>query len=117
MGCRSGAGAGDATVRLEDLPDAAAHRVLRIGVLREHDAERGTDYLTTIRTWLELDRSWQRAAAELPIHKQTLGYRLRRIEELTGRGLTSTGDLAAWWLGVRSDQLLRLAALWDAPGQ
>lgn len=88
-----------------------------IGVLREHDAERGTDYVTTIRTWLELDRSWQRAAAELAIHKQTLGYRLRRIEELTGRGLTSTGDLATWWLGVRSDQLLRIAGLWDVPGQ
>ena len=66
-----------------------------------------------MRVWLELDRSWQRAAAVLAIHKQTLGYRLRRIEELTGRGLTSTEDLTAWWLGVRADQLLQLADLWD----
>jgi purine catabolism regulator len=86
-----------------------------IGLLREHDAERGTAYATTIRVWLELDRSWQRAAAALAIHKQTLGYRLRRIEELSGRGLTSTEDLTIWWLGVRSDQLLRLADLWDSP--
>jgi purine catabolism regulator len=86
-----------------------------LGLLREHDAERGTSYATTIRVWLELDRSWQRAAAALAIHKQTLGYRLRRIEELSGRGLTTTEDLTTWWLGVRSDQLLRLADLWDSP--
>jgi purine catabolism regulator len=87
-----------------------------IGLLRDHDAERGTDYVTTIRTWLDLDRSWQRAAAALAIHKQTLGYRLRRIEELTGRGLTSTEDLASWWFGLRADQLLQLATVWDAAG-
>jgi purine catabolism regulator len=86
-----------------------------IGLLRGHDAERGTAYADTIRVWLELDRSWQRAADALAIHKQTLGYRLRRIEELSGRGLTRTEDLTTWWLGVRSDQLLRLADLWDGP--
>jgi purine catabolism regulator len=85
-----------------------------IGPLRRHDAERGTDYVTTLEVWLELDRSWQRAADALAIHKQTLGYRLRRIEELTGRGLTSTQDLATWWLGVRAQRLLGLADLWNA---
>jgi purine catabolism regulator len=99
-----------------EAAEHAAAETLR--PLREHDSERGTAYATTIKVWLELDRSWQRAAAELAIHKQTLGYRLRRIEELTGRGLTSTEDLATWWLGVRADQLLRLADVWDAtPGQ
>jgi purine catabolism regulator len=94
---------------------AEAERVARdtVGLLREHDLDRGTDYVTTLRVWLELDRSWQRAATALAIHKQTLGYRLRRIEELTGRGLTSTEDLTCWWLGVRADRLLQLADTWD----
>jgi purine catabolism regulator len=83
-----------------------------VGLLREHDADHGTDYADTIRIWLELDRSWQRAATALAIHKQTLGYRLRRIEELGARGLTATEDLAAWWLGVRADQLLALDDGW-----
>lgn len=86
-----------------------------VAMLREHDAERGTAYVDTMRVWLEVDRSWQRAATVLAIHKQTLGYRLRRIEELTGRGLTSTADLTAWWLGVRADRLLQLADQWDTP--
>jgi purine catabolism regulator len=107
--------AGDASTWPLPACRADAERATRatIGPLHEHDAERGTDYVTTIRVWLELDRSWQRAADALAIHKQTLGYRLRRIEELSGRGLTATEDLTSWWLGVRADQLLRLAGTWD----
>lgn len=87
----------------------AGHTVTR---LREHDRERGTDYVATIDAWLDADRSWQRAATALGIHKQTLGYRLHRIEEIAGRGLSSVDDQAVWWLGVRADRALRLADLW-----
>ena len=86
---------------------------LTVGRVREHDRERGTQYVATIGAWLDHDRSWQRAATALAIHKQTLGYRLRRIEEIAGRGLTSVDDLATWWLGVRADRVLRLADFWE----
>ena len=49
---------------------------------------------------LRHNRSWQLAAAELHIHKQTLGYRIRKIEQLTARGLTSTEHLAEWWFAL-----------------
>ncbi|MGC4111546.1 MAG: PucR family transcriptional regulator [Nocardioides sp.] len=113
-------GAGDASTWPLPVDRCEAEWVAArtVGVLRDHDSDRGTDYVTTVRVWLELDRSWQRAAEALAIHKQTLGYRLRRIEELSGRGLTSTEDLAHWWLGVRADQLLRFADSWAlAPAQ
>jgi PucR family transcriptional regulator, purine catabolism regulatory protein len=55
-----------------------------LGPLIRHDAEHGTDYVHTLRVVLRLDRSWQQAAAELHIHKQTLGYRIRRIEQIPG---------------------------------
>ena len=55
---------------------------------------------------LRLDRSWQRAAPALHIHKQTLGYRIRRIEQITGRGLTRTEDIAEWWIALRAHDLL-----------
>ncbi len=71
-----------------------------------HDAEHGTDYVHTLRVVLRLDRSWQRAAAELHIHKQTLGYRIRRIEQITGRGLTRTEHIAEWWIALRAQDLL-----------
>jgi PucR family transcriptional regulator, purine catabolism regulatory protein len=53
-----------------------------------------------------VDRSWQQAAAALHIHKQTLGYRIRKIEQITGRGLTKTEHIAELWIALRSYDLL-----------
>lgn len=92
------------------LPRSAAEAqalVTRIlGTLLAHDAEHGTAYLATLRALLEHDRSWQLAAAALHIHKQTLGYRIRKIEQLTGRGIARTEHLAEWWFALRAHDLL-----------
>ena len=80
-----------------------------LGPLTKYDAEQGTDYVNTLRVILRVDRSWREAAAELHIHKQTLGYRIRKIEQLTGRGLTRTDHIAEWWLALRALDLLRAA--------
>jgi purine catabolism regulator len=99
-----------------------AERVVQstIGPLVEHDAARGSQYVETIKVWLHSDRSWQRAAQTLGIHKQTLGYRLRRIEELLGHGATATEDVVMLWRGVRAHEMLTVAA-WKpeeaAPGR
>jgi PucR family transcriptional regulator, purine catabolism regulatory protein len=77
-----------------------------IGPLITHDAAHGTAYVGTLRAVLTCDRSWQVAAAELHIHKQTLGYRIRKIEQLTGRGLTRTEHLAELWFALRAHDLL-----------
>src|SRR5262249_346638 len=72
------------------VPEGQALVSRILGPLMAHDAEHGTAYVDTLRAVLRHNRSWQLAAAELHIHKQTLGYRIRKIEQLTGRGLTST---------------------------
>jgi purine catabolism regulator len=99
---------GDQSVML--LPHTTAEATVLVsrvlGSLIRHDAEHGTEYVGTLRVILRADRSWQRAAAELHIHKQTLGYRIRRIEQLTGRGLTKTEHIAELWLALRSHDLL-----------
>jgi PucR family transcriptional regulator, purine catabolism regulatory protein len=77
-----------------------------LGPLIRADAEHGTDYVNTLRMVLEHDRSWLLASAELHIHKQTLGYRIRKIEQLTGRGLARTEHLAEWWFALRAHDLL-----------
>jgi PucR family transcriptional regulator, purine catabolism regulatory protein len=99
---------GDETaVLLPRTPTEARALVSRIlSPLMSHDTEHGTDYVHTLRVVLRLDRSWQRAAAELHIHKQTLGYRIRRIEQITGRGLTRTEHIAEWWIALRAHDLL-----------
>jgi PucR family transcriptional regulator, purine catabolism regulatory protein len=77
-----------------------------LGPLITSDAEHGTAYVDTLRTILRHDRSWQLAAADLHIHKQTLGYRLRKIEQLGGRSLNRTEHLAEWWFALRAHDLL-----------
>jgi PucR family transcriptional regulator, purine catabolism regulatory protein len=77
-----------------------------LGPLITNDAEHGTAYVDTLRVVLRHNRSWQLAAAALHIHKQTLGYRIRKIEQLTGRGLTRTEHLAEWWFALRAHDLL-----------
>jgi hypothetical protein len=99
---------GDETALL--LPRSAAEAqalVSRIlGPLIAHDAGHATDYLNTLRAVLDHDRSWQLAAQALHIHKQTLGYRIRKIEQLTGRGITRTEHVAEWWFALRAQDLL-----------
>ncbi len=79
---------------------AVASQIL--GPLLAHDAAFGTSYVETLRALIESDRSWRRAAAVLNVHHQTLAYRLKRIEALTGRSTTRSADVSAWWFGLRA---------------
>jgi len=87
-----------------------------LGPLIAQDADHGTEYVNTLRVVLDSNRSWQLAAAELHIHKQTLGYRIRKIEQLTGRGLARTEHLAEWWFALRAYDLLAGRSLRLASG-
>jgi PucR family transcriptional regulator, purine catabolism regulatory protein len=98
---------GEESILLPRTPAEARSVVTRVlGPLLAHDSERGSEFLATVRVLLEHDRSWQEAAAALHIHKQTLGYRLRRIEGLTGRGFARTADIAEWWVALQANHLL-----------
>ncbi|MCM3812938.1 PucR family transcriptional regulator [Streptomyces malaysiensis] len=70
-------------------------------VLQLPSAQSG-ELLATLRAFLENGRSWQRTAETLHIHRQTVLYRVRRIEQLTGRQVADTGDLAALWLALKA---------------
>lgn len=86
-----------------------AHMIVSgvLGSIISHDAEHDADLLRTLRVILQADRSWRAAAGTLHIHKQTLGYRLRKIEQLTGRKLRSTKDGAELWFAMRAYDLIR----------
>ena len=68
----------------------------------DYDDAHGGDLLPTIRTWLEHDRQTDKAAQALHIHPNTLLYRVRRFEQITGRSLASTEGLAETWLALRA---------------
>ncbi|MNN21558.1 Purine catabolism regulatory protein [compost metagenome] len=81
-----------------------ANRMYRrvIGSLADYDAQNGSHLIHTLKVFLEQNRSWQKSAQALYVHKETLVYRLRRIEEISGRSLDDTEGVVALWIALRS---------------
>jgi PucR family transcriptional regulator, purine catabolism regulatory protein len=85
--------------------DSADLQTLVDDVLRaviDYDDAHSGDLLPSVRTWLEHDRQTEMAAQALHIHPNTLLYRVRRFEQITGRSLASTETLAETWLALRA---------------
>jgi len=92
-------GASSSAFALERAEELAEHV---LGPLVRYDRTHQTELVRTLSVLLENNRSATRTAAELFIHRQTLVYRIRRIEELTARSLSSTKDVVDLWLGLRA---------------
>ena len=60
--------------------------------LNEYDAHNGTELLITLEKYLGNNRSVQKAGDALFIHRNTINYRLKKIEEITGISLDSSSD-------------------------
>jgi hypothetical protein len=80
------------------LPGPAARLRARVlGPLADPDHE---ELLRTLRAFVAHDYDRGATSEALHVHRNTLAYRLRRIEELTGLDLTSARDLACVYLAV-----------------
>jgi hypothetical protein len=73
----------------------------------EYDTEHSAELVHSLDEFLQANRSWQRAAKALFVHKQTLVYRMKRVEELTGRRLDDTGHVAELWFALRALELVQ----------
>ncbi len=74
--------------------------------LDAYDAGHGGELLQSLRAFLEHNARWETAAAELYVHRHTLRYRIRKIEELTGRDLSNSFDRMEFWLALRARELM-----------
>jgi PucR family transcriptional regulator, purine catabolism regulatory protein len=79
-----------------------------LGCLTDHDEESRASLLFTLKIFLDQNRSWQASAEKLHIHKASLVYRIRHIEELIGRSLSNTADVTAMWLALQAAETLGL---------
>ena len=73
--------------------------------LRLYDADHATTLVETVRVFLDEVGSWQRAAARLHVHVNTLRYRLARVEQLTGRPLDLMANRVDLYLALRAADL------------
>jgi purine catabolism regulator len=77
-----------------------------LGPLLAYDSARSSDMVRTLDAYLMCDRSWVKTATKLDVHRQTVVYRMQRIEELTGRRITDSAAIAEFWLALRARELL-----------
>jgi hypothetical protein len=78
-----------------------AFRASLLSPLLDYDADHGTELVRTLRVFLDCSGSWTRAAGAMFVHVNSLRYRMRRVEELTGLDLGSLADQAALLLALR----------------
>ncbi|NDK88166.1 PucR family transcriptional regulator [Gordonia desulfuricans] len=91
---------------------ASRPHMLRGGVERlvHCDRERGSDYLATLRIYLECNCDLTAAAKRLFVHRNTLKYRIGRIQEMTGLDFSDpdvrlVAELHTRFLGVEVGQI------------
>ncbi|MFH8408101.1 PucR family transcriptional regulator [Streptomyces sp. NPDC018019] len=93
----------------DDAVRAFADGLLR--ALREHDATGRGDLVASLRAWLSRHGQWDAAAADLGVHRHTLRYRMRRVEEILGRSLDDPDVRMELWLALKTT-----ASVTEAPG-
>ena len=73
--------------------------------LDTYDREHAGELLVSLQAFLQHNARWETAAAQLFVHRHTLRYRMRKVEELTGRDLASSFDRMEFWLALRAREL------------
>ncbi|MBX9395675.1 PucR family transcriptional regulator [Streptomyces sp. TRM72054] len=84
----------------DDAVRAFADGLLR--ALHEHDATGRGDLVASLRAWLSRHGQWDAAAADLGVHRHTLRYRMRRVEEILGRSLDDPDVRMELWLALKA---------------
>ena len=74
--------------------------------LDSYDRDQHGDLRWSLQAFLQHNARWETAALELHVHRHTLRYRMRKVEELTGRDLSSSFDRMEFWLALRARDLL-----------
>jgi purine catabolism regulator len=94
---------------LLSLQDDDALRAYSDGLLEpieRTEGEYGGELLRSLEAFIENNGNWERAARGLYCHRHTLRYRIRKIEELTGRDLSRATDRIELWLALRARELV-----------
>jgi Purine catabolism regulatory protein-like family/PucR C-terminal helix-turn-helix domain/GGDEF-like domain len=77
-----------------------------LGPIEDGEGEYGGELLKSLDAFLEQNGQWEKAARSLFCHRHTLRYRIRRVEQLTGRDLSTARDRIEFWLALKARELI-----------
>ncbi|OYD08827.1 PucR family transcriptional regulator [Paludifilum halophilum] len=86
---------------LSEHPDMREITWSSMGRLLGYSKQRGIDLVETFTSYLRNQCNVSQTARELNLHRQSLLYRLRKIESLTGRSLLNPDDLFLLQLSIK----------------
>ncbi len=93
--------------QLKKWGDAEGYENERLARLRQYDADNQTSLVETLETFLDAAGKANLTARRLHIHINTLGYRLRRIEEILGVDLEDMNQRTSLYLDLKMEKLGR----------
>ena len=79
-------------LQVPDLSELRSFAADVLGKLAVHEQEHKSEYLTTLACYFRVNNSPQRASRILHVHPNTVAYRVKRIEEITGLRLDNYTD-------------------------
>jgi purine catabolism regulator len=121
VGEQNGPGHANGTVRLATYKDLGSFQLLLslqedeslrlfcdsiLGPIEASEGHYGGELMRSLEAFIEENGQWERAARRLYCHRHTLRYRIKRVEDLTGRNLNSARDRIEFWLALRGRELV-----------
>ncbi|MFT4287982.1 helix-turn-helix domain-containing protein [Nocardioides sp.] len=93
------------------LPTSHLRTTVRdlLGPIIESDDRRGTDYVLTLRTYLQQDRHLGPTSSRLHVHYNTVRNRIAKIEDLLGVDIRNVDDRFRLHTALRMHELLTAA--------
>jgi PucR family transcriptional regulator, purine catabolism regulatory protein len=95
---------------LLSLQDSDALRLFcesLLGPIEHGEGHYGGELMRSLEAFIECNGQWEAAARRLFCHRHTLRYRIRKVEELTGRDLGSARDRIEFWLALRGREIVQ----------
>jgi PucR family transcriptional regulator, purine catabolism regulatory protein len=100
-------GAFQLLLSLQDDDALASYCQSVLGPVEGDEGEYGDELLRSLDVFIEQNGHWERAAQALYCHRHTLRYRIKRVEQLTGRDFSHARDRIEFWLALRGRELAR----------
>jgi len=91
---------------LKELPFVHEFCQEYIGKLKDYDAQNNTDLVGTLACYLQNDGNLRKTAQALFVHKNSVIYRIKKIEEITGLNLNETENRFALMMALKLIQLI-----------
>jgi sugar diacid utilization regulator len=79
-------------LQVPDLAELKSFATEILGELDRQDPQRGAELLATLACYFRENNSPQRTAQSLHVHPNTVAYRIRRVQEITGLRLDTYRD-------------------------